>query len=51
MKLFISADVEGVGGVVRGEQSGRDASDYAHARMLGLPLGERRMSFNPRCAQ
>ena len=34
MKLFISADIEGVGGVVRGEQSSRDASDYAHARKL-----------------
>lgn len=34
MKVFISADIEGVGGVVRGEQSGRDASDYAHARKL-----------------
>jgi D-amino peptidase len=34
MKVFISADIEGVGGVVRGEQSSRDASDYAHARRL-----------------
>lgn len=34
MKVFISADIEGVGGVVRGEQSSRDASDYAHARKL-----------------
>jgi D-amino peptidase len=34
MKVFISADIEGVGGVVRGEQSSRDASDYVHARKL-----------------
>ena len=34
MKVFISADIEGVGGVVRGEQSGRDNAEYAHARKL-----------------
>jgi D-amino peptidase len=34
MKIFISADIEGIGGVVRGEQSSRDAADYAHARKL-----------------
>jgi D-amino peptidase len=34
MKVFISADIEGVGGVVRGEQSSRDNADYAHARKL-----------------
>jgi D-amino peptidase len=34
MKIFISADIEGIGGVVRGEQSSRDTADYAHARKL-----------------
>ena len=34
MKIFISADIEGIGGVVRGEQSGHNAADYAHARKL-----------------
>ena len=34
MKIFISADIEGVGGVVRGEQSTRGALDYPHARKL-----------------
>ena len=34
MKVFISADIEGIGGVVRGEQSSRDTADYAHARKL-----------------
>jgi D-amino peptidase len=34
MKIFISADIEGIGGVVRGEQSSRDSADYAHARKL-----------------
>ena len=34
MKILISADIEGVGGVVRGEQSARDSSDYAYARRL-----------------
>lgn len=34
MKIFISADIEGIGCVVRGEQSSRDAADYAHARNL-----------------
>jgi D-amino peptidase len=34
MKIFISADIEGIGGVVRGEQASRDAADYAHARKL-----------------
>jgi D-amino peptidase len=34
MKIFISADREGIGGVVRGEQSSRDSADYAHARKL-----------------
>jgi D-amino peptidase len=34
MKIFISADIEGIGGVVRGEQASRDTADYAHARKL-----------------
>ena len=34
MRVFISADIEGIGGVVRGEQTGRDGADYAHAREL-----------------
>ena len=34
MKVFISAVIEGIGGVVRGEQSSRDAADYAQARKL-----------------
>ena len=34
MKIFISADIEGIGGVVRGEQTGRDGADYPHAREL-----------------
>jgi D-aminopeptidase len=36
MKVFISADIEGIGGVARGEQSSRDSADYAHARKLVL---------------
>ncbi len=34
MKIFISADIEGIGGVVRGEQTRREAADYAQAREL-----------------
>ncbi len=34
MKIFISADTEGIGGVVRGEQSSRDTADYAQALKL-----------------
>jgi D-amino peptidase len=34
MKIFISADIEGIGGVVRGEQASRDSADYRHAREL-----------------
>ena len=34
MKIFISADIEGIGGVVRGEQSSREHPDYPHAREL-----------------
>ena len=34
MKIFISADIEGIGAVVRGEQTGRDGADYPHAREL-----------------
>jgi D-amino peptidase len=34
MKVFLSADIEGIGGVVRGEQTGREAADYVQARQL-----------------
>jgi D-amino peptidase len=34
MKIFISADIEGIGGVVRGEQTSREHADYPHAREL-----------------
>ena len=34
MKIFISADIEGIGAVVRGEQTARDGADYPHAREL-----------------
>jgi D-amino peptidase len=34
MRVFISADIEGIGGVVRGEQTERDGADYTHAREL-----------------
>ena len=34
MKVYISADIEGVGGVVRGDQSSPEGSDYGLARRL-----------------
>ena len=34
MKVFISADMEGVAGVVHGDQTGRDGKEHDRARML-----------------
>lgn len=34
MKVYISADIEGVGGVVRGDQSSPEGADYVLARRL-----------------